>query len=337
MGNPNIRLFYGLNQLECMRELQHWKSAFVAKYGDFDVENMDGKEIGADRIIQCCDTHPFMGKKRLVIVRDFLPEVTKKAVSDQQEDEEAEGVNYDVLLTYLENFPDTCVLVFVSAKPDKRTKLFKKLSEIAQVHEFKEAKGVFFARWVIQEAKRLGGVLEPRVAEYFSMHTGEDMWKAATELEKLVLHTDKPITIEDIDYVVSSSAQVKIFAFVDALGYQDTARAIKYFHQLIDSGENVFMVFNMIVRQFRLLLQIRALMDNNVERKVMMSRLRLAPFQVSTLVKQAERFDLQSLKITYRELLQIDIGIKTGIISASGDKQDMFMLILERFFVENTV
>lgn len=338
--NQNIRLFYGPNQFACMRELSRWKAAFVAKYGDFDIEILDGKGLSSDRIIQCCDTHPFMGEKRLVIVRDFLPEASKKAQKDdiKEGDDDAELAqkdNYESIISYFEHFPDTCVLVFVSGNPDKRTRFFKALQNVGQIHEFREIKGITFARWVLDEAKELGISLEPRALDYFTLHVGEDMWKAVSELEKLALYTPDPITIRDIDTVVSSNVQVKIFAFVDALGYRDTAKAIRLFRQLLDGGENIFMVFNMIIRQFRLLLQIRALSDNGSDRKTIMSRLRLAPFQVATLIEQAKKFQFSKLVSVYKDLLALDVSLKTGKIPSSGDRQEMFVLALEHFFVCN--
>jgi DNA polymerase-3 subunit delta len=338
MTSQNIHLFFGPNQFGCMRELQRWKSAFVAKYSDFDVEVIDGKRYGADHIIQCCDTHPFMSEKRLVIVRDFLPEGGKKEDSDENDDsgdKESKKDRFEPLIDYFQRFPDSCVLVFVSINPDKRTRVFKALSEAATLHEFKEVKGVTFLQWLRDETKRLGGSIEPRALEYFALHTGEDMWRAASELEKLALYTDKPITVADVDQVVSSNVQVKIFAFVDTLGSKNIAKALKLFTQLLDRGENIFMVFNMIIRQFRLLLQIRSLKDNGVDRRVIMSRLRLAPFQINTLARQADNFTFDNLRAIYQELLSLDIALKTGKIPSSGDRQELFVLALERFFVRH--
>ncbi len=338
----NLRFFFGANQFACMRELMRWKQAFLEKHGEFNVEMLDGKHEYASRIIQCCDTQPFMGEKRLVIVRDFLREGKAESAKNRDEEEldEAEvearlRTDDDVLISYFDHLPDSCVLLFVSMSPDKRSKLFKTLFQRAVVHEFPEVSGISFIQWVQEEVRRLGGSMEPKALSYFTLHTGGDMWVAASELSKLVLYTNKPITVADIDIVASSNVQVKIFAFVDALGYKHITKALTLFHQLIDRGENIFMVWNMIIRQFRLLLEIRSLLDNNADNKTVASRLRLAPFQVTTLVQQARNFTFEQLKGIYRDLLKLDIDLKTGRIPSTGERQELFVLALERFFVKH--
>jgi DNA polymerase-3 subunit delta len=344
MSISNIRLFFGADQFGCMREVNRWKRAFVDKYGDFDMEVIDGRKLSARDILSRCDTLPFMGEKRLLIVRDFLPEAGKKSTSDAQDDDSgddglesdnnvASKDDIDTLIAYFEHIPDTAVLLFVSALPDKRTKLFKWFDKSKCITEFPEVRGVSFLQWLKRELSLLSLTFEPDALEYFRLHTGEDLWKAAMELEKLSLYTTGPVSRVDIDMVVSSNVQVKIFAFVDALGECALNRALELFRGLLDRGESIYMVFNMIIRQFRLILQTRFLLDQGCDRSQFASRLRLAPFQVQPLMKQSQNFTFPQLKNIYRQLLELDTALKTGKVSVTAERQDSFVILLEKFFV----
>jgi DNA polymerase-3 subunit delta len=73
-------------------------------------------------------------------------------------------------------------------------------------------------------------------------------------------------------------------------------------------------IFSMIVRQFRLLLQVRELLDDGGGLQSISSEI---PEIRSSLVaekmaKQARRYDMRQLKEIYRRLLKLDQSLKTS-------------------------
>ena len=79
-------------------------------------------------------------------------------------------------------------------------------------------------------------------------------------------------------------------------------------HQLLDE-QDTFSIFGMVVRQFRLLLQAREIIDNggNVQQA-----LKQHPFVAKKLTAQARHFSISTLEAIYRRLIVIDEGAKTG-------------------------
>jgi len=74
-------------------------------------------------------------------------------------------------------------------------------------------------------------------------------------------------------------------------------------------------VMAMIVRQFRLLLLAREVLDQGGSAKDVQARLKLrSSFEAGKIAEQARRFSLQTLEGVYRGLLGIDEAIKTGRI-----------------------
>ena len=88
-------------------------------------------------------------------------------------------------------------------------------------------------------------------------------------------------------------------------------KAQKALHQLLEE-EEAFSIFGMIVRQFRLLLLAREVIDSGGQN--LAEALSVHPFVADKLSKQARGFTLEILEGVYRRLLRIDEDVKTGIM-----------------------
>jgi DNA polymerase-3 subunit delta len=73
----------------------------------------------------------------------------------------------------------------------------------------------------------------------------------------------------------------------------------------------------MIVRQYRLLIQIKELSSSGLSVGQIATRLRTAPFVVHKIAAQARRFSLDHLLRAYQRLVEADEAIKTGRLEAA--------------------
>ena len=102
-----------------------------------------------------------------------------------------------------------------------------------------------------------------------------------------------------------------IFAFTDALGERDSAKAMDQFQRLTDRADVVELA-PMIHRQFRLLIQAREIMDEGGRAAQIEKELGVLSFIAQKLEKQARLFKLPQLLAIYQRLLKIDEDMKTG-------------------------
>ena len=72
----------------------------------------------------------------------------------------------------------------------------------------------------------------------------------------------------------------------------------------------------MVVRQFRLLLLAREVLDGGGNKADVIRDLKIHPFVADKLLGQVRRFDLHTLEMIYHRLLDLDEAIKTGEIPA---------------------
>jgi len=69
----------------------------------------------------------------------------------------------------------------------------------------------------------------------------------------------------------------------------------------------------MIIRQFRLLLQTRELIDSGYREADIAKQLGAHPFVVGKLMGQVRNFDQAQLEMIYHVLLDLDLAMKTGL------------------------
>jgi DNA polymerase-3 subunit delta len=183
----------------------------------------------------------------------------------------------------------------------------------AGVHVYNMPKRWEMPRWIEAEAKKQGGKIDPDAAARLSEMVGEDTRIAAQELTKLLTYVDfeRPIRLLDVEKVSIVSAQGSVFELVDALGQNDGKKAQRVLHQLLED-EEAFELWGMVIRQFRLLLQAREMLDEHATAIEVQNALGLRDFVAQKVCNQAGRFSMPTLESIYHKLLEIDEGAKTS-------------------------
>lgn len=318
----NIVLLFGDDQFSVHEKLGYWKSAFIKKYeGDTNIDEFDGAN-STNEIIDAAETLPFLAEKRLIIVRGFL--------AQQKADEQKK------MAELLSKIPETCTLIFLeNTSPDKRTSLYKKLQKIARLEECQTLMGNTLIEWIVQKVTEKNSRIDWNTATYLSTLTGSDTWRLKNEIDKLATHCqNQAITRDIIDELVSGQVSTTVFKLTDALGQREPRQAIKMFHQLIEKGEPIPMIFSMLVRQFRMIVQIKDLQTDGYSAGQIASKIKQHPYAVSSTLSQTKNFTEKELRIIYAKLVKIDRGLKTGVFRYQTSDQREYMLEIEKLIIE---
>jgi DNA polymerase III delta subunit len=113
-----------------------------------------------------------------------------------------------------------------------------------------------------------------------------------------------------------------IFLFLDNLKPGNFKILLNLFHQSIESGIKEELILFMLQRQIRILLALSDPGNNQID-EVM----RLAPWQLGKLEKQAKFFNPEILKKVHKKIYEIEIGQKTGGLSLSLTQAIDFLLM----------
>ncbi len=167
--------------------------------------------------------------------------------------------------------------------------------------------------WIEAEVKTQGGKITPDAAARLAEMVGEDTRIAAQELGKLLtyVNSEREINMADVEKVSIVSAQGSVFELVDALGQGDGRKAQHTLHQLLEN-EEAFELWGMVIRQFRLLLQAREMLDERATVPDVQHALGLHEFVAQQVCTQAKRFSMRDLESIYHKLLEIDENAKTS-------------------------
>ncbi len=305
---PTFYVFHGTDEFTRAETLANFKS----KLGppdtvDLNTTYLNGRSLTLPELHHACDAIPFLAEKRLVIVEGLLTRSPTR-----REDLTA-------LADYLTRLPETTRLVFIEEKPlPARHPILQLAKETKRgyVKRFDPPDAKALPGWIKERTRKHGGEIEPQAAHQLAAAVGTDLRLLDQEILKLVTYTggERSITKEDVDVLVPYAQEAVVFDMVDALGRRDGRTAAQTLHRLLDAGEHPLGLLAMIVRQFRLLIQVKELKEAGATVQDIARTLKLHPYPARKLYSQVNHFTAEQLEKIYRHLLDTDVAIKTGEI-----------------------
>jgi DNA polymerase-3 subunit delta len=291
------------------------------QFADLNTLAFDGRKVTLGELQHACDAVPFLSDKRLVIVEGMLARFEPRRKSDQSEgephEEEANPALAKELVEYLAHLPGTTRLIFVETKTLAKNNPILKYAvgdkQNAHVKAFEEFQARDLPRWIRDRVKAKGGTFESGAVEELAQHVGSDLRLLDNEIDKLMMYRNKQsVRVADVRTLVASVHESDVFALVDALGHREAGAALKLLHAQIDHNAAPGYILSMIVRQFRLLVQIKDLGARGKTLDAAREQLKLHPFVAEKTWKQALNFTMPQLHAIYQKLLDTDVAIKTG-------------------------
>ena len=284
-----------------------------------DIMNLDifdGKTIPAERLTDACGTAPFLNDYRMVLARD-----TKLFVSGRKADA-------DHITNFLTDIPESTVLVFVEDEVDKRGRLYKKLGETGRALEFKTPTDKELFEWVKNKVKKQGAVIANDAVHVLLRTSAHNMEALSGEIEKLTGYagTCGEIKVSDVESICTPALETQIFDLVGAVCEKKPERALDLFNNMILMKEQPLVILTMITRQFRLVLQSKALAEKGRSNNEIADFLSVRGFVVAECLRQGNGFKTEELIAALRDCLEADMNIKSGRMS---DKLAIEALIIK--------
>ena len=310
-SNPTFYVFHGSDEFTISETVNEFRNRLgPAETAELNTTWLDGHGVSLGELRHSCEAVPFLAEKRLVVVTGLLKRL-KQRKGDQ---ELLEG-----LLELITNLPDSTRLVLVEHESVPENHAVLRLAREGKrgyVREFEppKAKGRELPQWIIKRAERYEGRIAGNAATHLAESIGSDLRLLDQEIAKLVTYagTDAEISREDVDRVVPYVKEAVIFDLVDALGHRDGRTAASTLQRLQDDGQPSMAIMAMIIRQFRLLIQVKELRQEGENAASIARALGIHPFPAGKLYQQANNFTPDQLELVYRHLLATDVSIKTG-------------------------
>jgi len=277
--------------------------------------NLEGQHLTISELINKCGAAPFLSSHRLVIVDGLLGRFeVKQSKPRSGRGKSRNGLGeWEGLASYIEQMPETTVLVLVDREMKGQNPLLKKLSPLAEVRTFPLLRGRDLMAWIQQRIREEGGGITPQAVNLLAELIGGDLWAMNGEIQKLLLYSqERPISEDDVRQLVSHVQEAKIFALVDAVAEGRNELAQRILHRLYQDGVAPTYILVMITRQFRLIAEAKDL-EPGLSRLQMQDRLGLkSSYPLDKTLRQANLYDFDGVKRAYDKLLETDLAIKTG-------------------------
>ncbi len=276
---------------------------------------LDGQQVALDQLRAVCGTVPFLAEKRLVIINGLLARFENTGKSGRQRKSAGTRQDeYKILSEYFSVIPDSTVLVLIDGKIKGRNPLLRELADKAKTTFFPMLRNAGLCQWVQNRVREKGGNISSQAIDLLAAFVGGNLWVMANEIDKLVLFTSgRCIEGDDIRRVVSYAQEANVFALVDAILESKVGLAEQTLQQLLQQGAPPAYLLVMLVRQVRMMVQVKELRKRRKSDMEIRGKLGLfSDYALRKTLAQAERYSLTRLKEVYHKLLEADISIKTG-------------------------
>ncbi|MDL1912768.1 DNA polymerase III subunit delta [Chloroflexi bacterium CFX6] len=306
----NLHFLFGNDEFAISRKLKEFESDFDdPTSADMNTARLDARAMSENDLNNAVNAMPFLARRRLVLLAN--PSAKYNNASSRKK-----------FFEFIGKAPDTTRLVmYENVEPrdaDKHwlVKWAEKNNRLIQTKAFMLPRLKDMTGWIVNETKNQGGQIEPRAAEMLKDMVGVDTRQAGMEIAKLLAYVNwaRPVTGSDVEAVCIVTSQQSVFDFVDALSNGNGKTAQNLLHRLLET-EDPFALWGMVVRQFRLLLQAREILDGRGNKDDVARALGVHPFVAEKTTGQAARFSIETLEAIHHRLLKIDEGVKTSQVT----------------------
>lgn len=309
MSDAHIHILFGSDEFGIANRAGEFLTIFSdPTTAEMNISRLDARAVGEDELNNAANAMPFLAAQRVVLLTapskrytgadghrkftaflDAVPPSTRLVILEQGEIREREKANHWLL------------------------RWARGAGGRAEAQEFNLPRRRDMPGWIVNEARKQEGSIEAPAAARLAEMVGEDTRQAAMEIAKLLTYVNyaHPIGVEDVEAVSIVNAQGDVFALVDALGTGNGKTAQKMLHQLLAQDEP-FSIFGMVVRQFRLLIIAREVIDEGGDLASVTEALGAHPYVAEKIFNQARSFGMQDLEAIHHHLLQIDEDAKTS-------------------------
>ena len=296
-----IYLLYGEEEYLKRQYRDRFIKAMLPDGDTMNYAHYEGKNINVREVIDLAETLPFFAERRLIVFEDtgFF----KSAGAE--------------LADYIKDMPDTTYFIFVENEVDKRSRLYKAVKAKGYIVELSTQDEGTLKRWIQGIVRREKKQIPDSVILYFLNKVGTDMENIQRELEKVFCYAldRQEITREDIDAVCVTQITNHIFDMVNAVADKNQRRALDLYYDLLALKEPPMRILFLMIRQYRILFQVKGLSGQGYGKKEIASKAGLHPFAAGKYMDQAKKFRMSELRAVMEDGADIEQRVKTGLLT----------------------
>lgn len=207
-------------------------------------------------------------------------------------------------------------------KAKTRNTLYQWLKKHVKCQEFVLLSPTSLKTWVQKEFQGYGVKVDAPGIEYLARAVGNNLWQLAGEVKKIAafkgLEPNGMVRKAEIALLVRTEAATDVFTTIDSMARRDRKKALELLSKHFIKGDSPHYLLVMFLYQFRILIEIRDMMDREISLSDMAQKSGLHPYVLKKGLRVAQHFSFADLRMIYKKLFLLDTAFKTGRVEPEG-------------------
>ena len=236
---------------------------------------LDITEVQDNQVMDQVMAVPFLAEKRMLVLKNLLSATGKGDLQSE------------ILQKIKENnLPSENIYIFWEGSAKPKTKIAKELLRLLEKQKYSQSfvdlNNPQLNSWIVSFVQDRGGQIDNLVLQKIISNLSPDTWRISSLLEQLLAYCEGKIEPGALDNFLSEKDDDNIFNLVDMIVSGQKKQVYKMIREQYRNGKDAGYVFSMILRQFRILIQLRDLYDrfDSLSSSDIAKQLGLHPFVV---------------------------------------------------------
>lgn len=289
---------------------------------DFNLIKIKG-DTDFDTLKNSYETYPVMEDRKIIIWQNI--DLSKEGVKSYKE-------ILDKLAEDAKDFPSYASLLIFSDKKPFKGKFYKEIKKNGTLVEINRLNNQelrsFIGRRFVKNNKKISNKYIDEIINrfsYLSYNSEIDLFEVVNSVDKIISNSSNEfITKEDIDDQLDHVLNLNIFNLTDSVSAKNTKEAMSTLFAMEKSGEDLFMVYHMLIRQFRILTTVKTLTRANYNDSFIMKVAKIGSFELKKAKANIRNFTLDELIEINERLMDMEIRSK----SEAFDMKDELLKLL---------
>lgn len=310
-----IYLFTGNSSYLISKQIIAWKNLFIQKHWEFNLIHIKNiSEYENSFFAENITAAWFMWEKKLVIID----------IESEKNEKYENKLNH--IIDISKNTPESNILIFAFANPDKRSKVYKTISAMSEIKEFNS--------WNEEENKnnilnKYNGQISITALNKLIQYKQNNLEKIISEIDKLLINFEY-IEIKHIEENIIPELEESIFQIIDDILNLNLISAVSKIRNSSEQS-SIYLLYNSLLSNLRVNIYILFLKDKKTDQNKISDILKL--WNRWFLVNKNYKISLNKLLKIYNELIEVDSKIKTWMLLWS-DESDI-ELEIEKILLKN--
>ena len=278
-----------------------------SKTDELNITSYDCSEVNVEKAIFDALTPPFLGDKKVVIIRNPMFVETEKAGS---------GHNLALFKQYLANPSEETLLIINASglKVNEKLDIVKVIEKASNIQNTNGISEVEFTGWIKRECEVEHVLIDQRAVSLYYKACGNDLEMAKNEIDKAINYVGKNglITEAIARLLIGQNGLTDVFQLTNAIVEQNKTKAFSVYQELTRYEKDVSALVGLITKNLKDNLLVKLWVEEGLDQSEIATKMKVSPNRAYYMIKNVSEFPVDKIKKYIDALALLDYKIKSG-------------------------